>query len=81
MYAFRATNIQGPKKWFATKEGPRQEQAIFSASVVVPSYGENRGGEGERGRGRDKKQAGGRREMRCLPFSQRAGRMERKVGK
>ena len=25
--------IQGPKKWFATKEGPRQEQAIFSGSV------------------------------------------------
>ena len=26
--------IQGPKKWFAAKEGPRQEQAIFSGSVV-----------------------------------------------
>ena len=29
-------NIQGPKKWFATKEGPRQEQAIFSGSVHAP---------------------------------------------
>ena len=27
--------VQGPKKWFATKEGPRQEQAIFSGSVHV----------------------------------------------
>ena len=26
-------SLQGPKKWFATKEGPRQEQAIFSGSV------------------------------------------------
>ena len=26
-------DVQGPKKWFATKEGPRQEQAIFSGSV------------------------------------------------
>ena len=25
--------LQGPKKWFAAKEGPRQEQAIFSGSV------------------------------------------------
>ena len=26
--------LQGPKKWFATKGGPRQEQAIFSGSVA-----------------------------------------------
>ena len=26
-------NLQGPKKWFAAKEGPGQEQAIFSGSV------------------------------------------------
>ena len=26
-------DVQGPKKWFAAKEGPRQEQAIFSGSV------------------------------------------------
>ena len=26
-------SVQGPKKWFAAKEGPRQEQAIFSGSV------------------------------------------------
>ena len=26
-----AGTVQGPKKWFATKEGPRQEQAIFRA--------------------------------------------------
>ena len=27
-------SLQGPKKWFATKEGPRQEQSIFSGSVL-----------------------------------------------
>ena len=27
------STLQGPKKWFASKEGPRQEQAIFSGSV------------------------------------------------
>ena len=27
-------HLQGPKKWFSTKEGPRQDQAIFSGSVV-----------------------------------------------
>ena len=26
--------VQGPKKWFAAKEGLRQEQAIFSGSVI-----------------------------------------------
>ena len=26
-------HLQGPKKWFAAKEGPTQEQAIFSGSV------------------------------------------------
>ena len=29
-----SAQLQGPKKWFATKEGPRQEQAIFSGSVL-----------------------------------------------
>ena len=27
--------IQGKKKWFAAKEGPRQEQAIISGSVFT----------------------------------------------
>ena len=33
--SFDQATGQGPKKWFATKEGPRQEQAIFSGSVVL----------------------------------------------
>ena len=32
--AFKLDSLQGPKKWFATKEGPRQEQEIFSGSVL-----------------------------------------------
>ena len=30
-HSFWSSPLQGPKKWFATKEGPRQEQAIFRA--------------------------------------------------
>ena len=33
-YTYR-TLVQGPKKWFATKGGPRQEQAIFSGSLHI----------------------------------------------
>ena len=34
IFMFKKLFIQGPKKWFAAKEGPRQEQAIFSGTVL-----------------------------------------------